>query len=109
MSTIKQNVMASVALIYAVRTLFGATALKFYVLLAAVWGVGKLVWVSKVFENLALVERSGITAVGNFMLAAIEHASTSVLLVLVVGIAAGFSLFFDVARASRTRSARLAA
>ncbi len=109
MTTIKQNVMASVALIYTARTLFGATALKLYVLLASVWGIGKLVWVSKVFENLSLVEKSGITAVGNFMLAALEHTSTSVLLVLVVALVAAFLLFLDVARTSTARGARFAA
>ncbi len=109
MTQIKQNVMASVALIHAARTLFGATALKLYVLLASVWGIGRLVWVSKIFENLSLVEKSGITAVGNFMLAALEHTSTSVLLVLVVAVVTAFLLFLDVARAGASRGRGFAA
>jgi hypothetical protein len=106
MSRIKQNVMASVALIYAIRTLFGATALKLYVLAASVWGIGKLVWVSKIFENLAAVEKSGLAAMGNFALAAIEHASTSVQLVLLVAAVAAFSLLFDVIRSGATAGGR---
>lgn len=109
MSKIQQNVMASVALIYAARTLLGPVALKFYVLLASVWGIGRLVWVSKVFENLAVAEKSGLTAVGNFALAAIEHASTSVLLVLVVAAVAACLLLFDVVRAAAPRGRGFAA
>jgi hypothetical protein len=102
MTRIKQNVMASVALIYAARVLFGATALKLYVLLFAVWGIGKLVWVSKIVENLSTVEKSGLASVGNFVLAALEHASTSVQLVLLVALVAAFSLVFDAVRAGAT-------
>ncbi|MBX4192318.1 hypothetical protein KW798_02410, partial [Candidatus Parcubacteria bacterium] len=52
-SKIEQQVMASVAAIYTVRQLFSRTALKLYVCAASLWGLGQLVWVSKVFENLS--------------------------------------------------------
>jgi len=109
MTKIGQQVMASVAVIYAVRVLCGATALKLYVLLISVWGIGRLVWVSKVLENFSIVERSGASAAGNFALHALEHTSTSVQLVLAVAAIAGLWLFFDVARAGASRGARFAA
>lgn len=106
--SIKHKVMASVALIYAARTLLSATALKFYALLASVWGIGKLVWVSKVFENFFVVEKSGIIAVGNFIISAFAHAHTGVQLFLAVAVIAVMLLAVDVLRAA-TRGARFAA
>jgi hypothetical protein len=108
MSNTTQKVMASVLVIYTMRTLFGATAFKVYALLLSVWGIGRLVWVSKVFENFAVVEKSGVQAVGNFVLTALTHAHVEVQLVLFVALLAGVSLVFDFARAA-PRSARFAA
>lgn len=105
MSKIEQQVMASVGAIYLARTLVGATALKLYALLLSVWGIGKLVWVSKVFENLAVAEQSGIQAVGNFILVALSHAQFGVQIALVVAVIAAVSLFLDVTRTSGRRFA----
>lgn len=109
MNKIQTQVMASVAVIYALRTLLGPTALKLYVLVLSVWGIGRLVWISKVFENLSKVEKSGASAVGNFFLAAVEHTSTSVQLALAAAAIAALLLFFDVVRASAAGSGRFAA
>lgn len=96
MSKISTHVMAAVAAIYAARLLLSATALKLYILLAALFAVAKLVWVAKVFENLAVVERSGVAAAGNFMLEALAHAHPGVQVTLFVAVLAFASLFFRV-------------
>ncbi len=108
-SNITKRVMAGVAVIYAVRVLTGATALKAYALLLSVWGVGKLVWVSKVVENFIAVEKNGLRGMGEFALTAVSHAHLGVQLVLLVSVLAAGSLFLDLARAATPRTATLAA
>ena len=110
MSKISTQVMAAVAAIYAARVLLSATALKLYVLMVAVWGIAKLVWVARVLQNLATEEKSGLASLANFMLEAITHAHPSVQIMLAVAALALVSLFFDVGGArSAPRGARLAA
>jgi hypothetical protein len=109
MSKISQQVMASVAVIYAARKASGPTALKLYTLMLSIWGIGKLVWVSKVFENFLVAGKSGMTALSNYLLVALEHAHISVQLTLAVFIIAGVWLLLDLARAAAPRSARFAA
>jgi len=108
MSNITQKVMASVLVIYLARKATGPTALKCYILLLSLWGMGRLVWVSKIVENFSTVAQSGVLAVGNFMLVAVEHAHISVQLTLAVILVAGVWLLLDLARAAAPR-ARLAA
>jgi hypothetical protein len=108
MSKISTQVMGAVALIYTARALLSATALKLYVLLASVWAVAKLVWVARVLQNLATVEKSGIASVLNFMLEAVTHAHPGVQVTLFVAALALISLFFDF-RGAAARGARLAA
>lgn len=97
--------MGSVAVIYAVRQLVSATALKLYVCAVSLYGIASLVWVAKVFENLATV---GVAGSVQFMVAAALNTDTLVQLALLVGTFALFSLFLDLARSlspSRTLAA----
>lgn len=103
-STIETQVMASVATIYTVRTLISGTALKLYASLAALYGLGQLVWVSRVFENLG---RVGIEHTGTFALSALVNTDFYVQATLLVLVVAGLSLVRDMIRLPSS-SARLA-
>lgn len=94
-SAIETQVMASVAVIHTARTLFGATALKLYVCAASLFGIASLVWVSKVFENMAQV---GLSGLGRFALAAFANTDTAVQLMFVAGAVSLIWLFLDITR-----------
>jgi hypothetical protein len=102
---IEQQVMASVGVIHTVRRATSATALKVYALVASVYALGALVWVSRIGENLAQVMQGGVLAVGNFVLYAALHTTIAVQLVLVVAIVALASLAVDAVRALTPRNA----
>jgi hypothetical protein len=95
MTTIEKNVMANVALIYTMRRLLGPTALKLYVCVLCLWGVASLVWVAKVFENLAHVGAAGSL---QFVIAAVLNTDVLVQLTLLVGALAAASLLLDLFR-----------
>jgi len=99
-SNIERQVMANVGVIYSVRKIFGPTALKAYVFVASVAALWKLVWVTRVFQNFALVERHGVASMGNYLLYAVAHTSPLVQLTLVVGAIAFIALFADLMRAA---------
>lgn len=94
-SKIEQQVMASVGTIYTTRRLTSASALKLYVCVASLWGLGQLVWVARVFENLS---RVGVEGAAQFALSAVTHAHLPVLLVLAVLAVTGASLLRDLLR-----------
>jgi hypothetical protein len=99
MSTkIEQQVMASVGVIYTARTLTNVTALKVYALILSVWGIGRLVWVSKVLDNFFAVEKYGLGAISNYLLYAVEHTHLAVQLALFVAAVASVGLIIDAAR-----------
>lgn len=97
-STIERQVMASVGTIYAARQLTSLTALKVYALILSLWGIGRLVWVSKIFANFMQVEKSGAGAITNYTLYAVEHTHLAVQLALLVAIVAAVSLALDAVR-----------
>ena len=94
-SKIESQVMASVGVIHTTRRIFSATALKVYTLVASIYALGKLVWVSRIQENLLEVMNGGVLAVGNFVLYAITHTSVAVQATLVVAAIAFLSLVVD--------------
>lgn len=100
MTTIEKNVMASVALIYTLRKLVSKAAFELYICIASLWVLGQLVWVSKVFENLA---NAGAASSAQFIVAAILNTDAVVQLTLVVGVCAAFLLTLDVVRGSTSR------
>ncbi len=94
-SRIEQQVMAGVGVIYAVRQLLSATALKLYVCALSLYGLVQLVWVHRVFENWANV---GLQGSLQFATSAVLNTHLAVQLTLVVLVVAGVSLFLDFAR-----------
>jgi hypothetical protein len=105
-SKIEQQVMAGVGTIYSARKLTGLTALKIYALILSVWGIGRLVWVSKVFDNFFAVEKNGIGAISNYLLYAVEHTHLAVQLTLLVAAVAAVSLLVDTVRSISNSSRR---
>ncbi len=99
MTTIEKNVMANVALIYTARKFMSRTALKLYVCVACLWGLASLVWVAKVFENLATV---GVAGSLQFFIAALINTDMLVQLTLIVGAVAALSLAADLVRSVAT-------
>ncbi|HEY5382947.1 MAG TPA: hypothetical protein VIJ88_00070 [Candidatus Paceibacterota bacterium] len=97
-SKIEQQVMASVGVVYTMRKLTELTALKIYALILSIWAIGRLVWVSKVFDNFFMVEKSGIGAISNYLLYAVEHTHLAVQLTLFVAALAAVSLLVDAVR-----------
>jgi len=94
-SRIEQQVMAGVGVIYATRQLVSATALKLYVCVLSLYGIGRLVWVSHVFENWANV---GLQGSFQFFTSAVLNTHLPVQLILAVLLVAGISLLVDMAR-----------
>src|SRR3989338_1641167 len=92
---IEKQVMAGVGVIYAARQLVSATALKLYICAISLYGIGRLVWVSHVFENWANV---GLQGSLQFATSAVLNTHLPVQLTLAVLMFAGVSLFLDFAR-----------
>jgi hypothetical protein len=97
-SKIEQQVMASVAVVHTARRMVSATALKLYALVASIYALGILVWVSKIEENFLNVMNGGVLAVGNYVLYAAMHTTFMVQAVLLVAIVALVSLALDLTR-----------
>lgn len=87
--------MASVGVVYGARQLVSATALKLYVCVAALWGLGRLVWVERVFANWSNV---GLDGAVQFALAAVLNAEVAVQLLFVALVVAGLWLVRDLLR-----------
>lgn len=104
-SRIEQQVMAGVGVIYAVRQLASMTALKLYICALSLYGIGRLVWVSHVFENWANV---GLAGTAQFMASAVLNTHLPVQLTLAVLMFAGVSLFLDFARGVAASNRRFA-
>ena len=85
-SKIEQQVMASVGTIYVARQLVSATALKLYVCAAALWTLGRLVFVEQVFANWA---HTGVGNSLNFVASAILSAELAVQATLALLLVAG--------------------
>ena len=94
-SKIEQQVMAGVGVVYAFRQLTGATALKLYVCALSLYGIGRLVWVSRVFQNWANV---GLQGSLEFVSAAIMNTHLPVQIALAVLFIAALSLVRDLTR-----------
>ncbi len=102
-SKIESQVMASVGVIHTARRMVSLTALKVYTLVASIYTLGVLVWVSEIQANLLNVMNGGVLAVGNFVLTAVTHTSVVVQAVLLVATAALISLALDLVRTLTTQ------
>jgi hypothetical protein len=95
MTSIEQKVMASVGAVYIARSLVGVTALKLYVALAALWTLGRLVWVERVFENFTSVGAGGTL---HFLASAVLNTELAVQVTLALFLGAGLWLLRDLTR-----------
>ena len=101
MTKIERQVMAAVGMVYFARQLTGSTALKLYICAASLWGIGQLVWVAKVFEN---VPENNFVELMSFFLSAAMNTNLFVQVMLAVLVLAGISLLLDLLRATPRRS-----
>jgi hypothetical protein len=97
-SSIERNVMAGVRMVRLGRTLVSRTALEVYTLVASVYVLGRLVWVSRVVDNFFAVERLGVGATGRYLLYALEHTHLGVQAALAVATVAGALFVADLLR-----------
>lgn len=97
-SKIEQQVMASVGVIYGVKQLVSATAIKLYVLAASVWALGTLVWVARVEQNFATALQGGLPKTLTYLEVALTHTSLYVQLALIIAAIAGISFVIDLIR-----------
>ncbi|HEX5774852.1 MAG TPA: hypothetical protein VFY28_02735 [Candidatus Paceibacterota bacterium] len=67
-SSIHTTVMRRVRRVHALRALSSAPIVSAFVFALALWGIGREVWVARVFENMPSLVHAD--AVGRFMLAA---------------------------------------
>lgn len=104
-SKIERQVMAGVGAVYAARQLAGTTALKLYVCVLSLWGLGKLVFVERVQQNLAQV---GWENSLQFFADALLNTDVAVQVVFAAFVVAGLWLARDLVRMSGGSSARFA-
>jgi hypothetical protein len=93
MSTLSNTVMRRVRVIHAVRPLFTTTALASVLLLGALWGIGREVWVARVLENLASVLERGNVA--TYLVSAFTHTDFIVQVLTILTLAAAVWLVRD--------------
>lgn len=103
MSKIEQQVMASVAVIHTARRIVSATALKVYALVASVYALGILVWVSEIQANFLHAMNNGVLALGNYVLVALANTEVTVQAVLFIAALACASLAADLVRSLTPR------
>jgi hypothetical protein len=107
-STIETRVMANVGAIYTARKIFGPVALKLYVLALSGLALWKLVWVTRIEQNLLQVMNGGVVAVWNYATYAILHTNVVVQITLAVATIAFVMLVADLIRSAATPRQRLA-
>src|SRR3989344_8294608 len=100
MSKIERQVMASVGVIYVVRQIVSATALKIYALVASVWALGALVWVARIEQNFAEALRGGFTHVSSYLFAAVFNTTVFVQAVILLVAVVALSLAIDFVKSS---------
>ena len=103
-NSIEQQVMGSVAAVYAVRRFANPFMLKVYTLALSAVGVFAFVSLSHVGANFMAVEGHGAPAVSSFVFSAVTKTTLLVQLALVVGAIAFVSLFADALKSLRIPS-----
>lgn len=106
MSKIQQQVMAGVAVVYAVRQLTSAFAIKLYGLGISLGGIFAFVSLSNVLTNLTIVAHGGVIGVTTYLLSALVSAKLVVQVALFVGGVAAVSICIDALRSINQASTR---
>ncbi len=99
-SRIQQNVMRRVRTIHTLRPLVSTTAFFSFLFLGALWGIGREVWVARVFENMPSL--SDAAALSRFALSAFLHTDFLVQALSVLAVAAFVWLVSDGLRTLRS-------
>jgi hypothetical protein len=94
-TTIEQKVMQRVHFIHAVRPLVSNGALALVVFLVAMWGIGREVWVARVFQNMPSGDVNHLTT---FWFAAFTHTRIVVQALALVSLASVIYLARETAR-----------
>ncbi len=97
-SKIEQQVMASVAVVYAVRKLTSRFALECYALALSFAGAAFFVSLPHVAANLINVASGGAPRIGTFLISAILGTKLIVQLAVLIGICAIVAIGVDMAR-----------
>ena len=85
-SDIERTVMRRVRMVHALQPFASMGMLAALICIAALWGIGREVWVAHVFQN---APHAGLVSLGRFYVAAFEHTKLAVqALVLVTGASA---------------------
>ncbi len=98
-SRIQAMVMRRVHIIYVLELFSTTTVLSFCILLMALWGIGREVWVARVFRNMPSI--TNVTAVTHFYLAAFLDTRFIVQVLTVVTIGAFVWFVYDFSRQLR--------
>lgn len=85
-STIRRNVMRRVHTVHALRTVSSAPIVAGIVFAAALWGIGREVWVARVFENMPSLAHAD--AVARFFFAAFTNTEALVQVLVVLALIA---------------------
>jgi hypothetical protein len=107
-TNIEQRVMANVGIIYTARKVFSPTALKLYVFALSALALWKLVWVTRIEQNLLQVMNGGAVAVWNYGIYALLHTNLVVQITLAIAAVAFVGLMVDVLRSASTPRQTLA-
>lgn len=100
----EQQVMGSIAVVYAARRFANPFMLKLYALALSAVGIVALVSLSHVGANFIAAGHHGVPAVAIFLFSAVLGTSIMVQIALAVGAGASLSLLADAARSLRPTS-----
>jgi hypothetical protein len=98
-SRVKAAVMRRVRTVHAMQQFFTTTTLSVAVFVLALWGIGREVWVARVFQNMPSL--TNLSAVANFYLAAFLDTRFIVQVLSVVTLGAFVWLTYNVFRLLR--------
>ncbi len=92
-STISRTVMRRVHTIHAIQPLFSGTAFASLLLLVALWGIGREVWVAHVIQNMSSL--TDVIALERFIVAAFLNTGLLVQALSILTLAAAVWLVRD--------------
>ncbi|MBI2025197.1 hypothetical protein HYT04_00195 [Candidatus Kaiserbacteria bacterium] len=96
-TNIERNVMRRVRLIRLLALIISTATLAVLTFIAALWGIGREVWVARIFENMP--QSSDLGALAAFWLAAFLHTSLIVQALIVLTLTSLLFLIREIARA----------
>jgi len=107
-SKIERQVMAGVAVVYAVRKLTSRLALECYALALSFAGAAFFVSLPNVFQNLTHVAQGGVVSIGVFFVSAILQTKLVVQVAVLIATASLVLIGVDIARSAAAPARRFA-